>query len=72
MTLLQMPTLNYGKNFAKKNCKSFYNLMYPFFDETVKSNVNSVYKKFWIKDDVHFNEKGNKLIANSFLQLYLK
>ena len=60
------------EKFCEKNCKSFYNLMYSFFDEVVISNVDAVYRKFWIKDDVHFNEEGNKLIANNFLKLYLK
>ena len=60
------------EKFCEKNCKSFYNLMYSFFDEVVNSNVDAVYRKFWIKDDVHFNEEGNKLIANNFLKLYLK
>jgi hypothetical protein len=60
------------EKFCEKNCKSFYNLMHPFFDEVANSNVDAVYRKFWIKDDVHFNEKGNKLIANNFLKLHLK
>ena len=54
------------KNFCKDKCNKFYNLMPIFF----KDNYKESYDKFYIKDDVHFNELGNKILAKNFLDLY--
>ena len=56
------------KNFCNQKCKKFYNLMPPFFED----NYEESYKKFYIENDVHFNELGNKIIAQNFLTLYKK
>ena len=37
-----------------------------------KEGFSSTYKKVYIRDDVHFNEEGNRIIAESFLKLYSK
>lgn len=59
-------------SFCTLNCKTFYNLMTPFFDIMNKEGFSSTYKKVYIRDDVHFNEEGNRIIAESFLKLYSK
>ncbi len=58
------------ENFCHLNCKKFYNLMVPFFDMLNDESFSSLYKKVYIKDDVHFNNEGNKILAKSFLKLY--
>ena len=60
------------KNFCKLHCKKFYNFMNPFFDILKENDFTSLYKKVYIKDDIHFNEEGNKIIAEYFLKLYFK
>ena len=58
------------KNFCVKNCKNFYNFMRPFFSMLKDEKFTDVYKKVYIKNDHHFNEEGNKIIAKNFLKLY--
>ena len=59
-------------NFCSINCMKFYNLMTPFFNMLNNESFSSVYKRIYIKDDIHFNEEGNRIIAESFLKLYSK
>ena len=58
--------------FCSINCKSFYNFMPPFFNEVKRSSFTEVYKKYYIKDDVHFNSEGHKVISNFFIKNYNK
>ena len=44
--------------------------MKPFFALLEKDEYSEVYKKVYIKNDIHFNEAGNKIIARNFLKLY--
>jgi len=60
------------KEFCSINCKDFYNFMPPFFNEIKKTNFTEVYKKFYIKDDVHVNSEGHKVISNFFIKNYNK
>ena len=46
------------------------NFMRPFFSMLKDEKFTDVYKKVYIKNDHHFNEEGNKIIAKSFLKLY--
>lgn len=57
-------------NFCSTNCREFYNLMTPFFNMLNKEGFSPLYKKIYIRDDVHFNEEGNRIIAENFLKLY--
>lgn len=58
------------KNFCDLNCKKFYNLMEPFFKMKDNEGFSSLYKRVYIKNDIHFNEEGNSIIANNFLKMY--
>ena len=51
--------------FCKGKCHKFYNLYNPFFDEVEKFGREHVFKNFYIKNDVHFNEFGHKLIFDN-------
>ena len=44
--------------------------MDPFFEMLKNDKFSNVYEKVYIKEDVHFNELGNEIIANNFLKLY--
>ena len=58
------------REFCKNNCKNFYNFMKPFFEISKNKEFYEVYKMFYIENDHHFNELGNKIIADNFLKLY--
>lgn len=58
------------REFCKNNCKNFYNFMKPFFEISKNKEFYEVYKMFYIENDYHFNELGNKIIADNFLKLY--
>ena len=62
--------LKMWKNFCDSNCKKFYNLMKPFYNLLKKDKFINVYRRVYIEDDVHFNEEGNKIMAENFLKLY--
>ena len=44
--------------------------MKPFYDLLKNDKFTNVYKKVYIEDDHHFNEEGNRIIAENFLKLY--
>ena len=51
------------KEFCKLKCKKFYNFMPVFFSRIDK-------KIFFIKNDIHYNSLGNKIIADEFFSQY--
>jgi len=57
-------------SFCSAKCKKFYDFMPTFFNMQNKEGFSSLYKKIYIRDDVHFNKEGNRIIAESFLKLY--
>ena len=55
------------REFCKNKCKKFYNLMEPFFEEKSRIGYRNTYFKYYIYGDIHLNEEGHKLVAESFL-----
>ncbi len=49
-------------NFCIQKCKYFINYFPEFFEEVKLSSPKKIIKKYYIKDDIHFNFKGNKKI----------
>ena len=62
--------VKFWEAFCMKNCKNFFNLMPPFFTQLEKNEFSEVYRKYFFENDVHINEEGHRLIAESFLDLY--
>ena len=58
------------KEFCNINCQHFYNFMPLFFSELNDSEFLKVYKKFYIKNDIHFNVYGHKIISDFFINNY--
>ena len=59
------------KNWALGKNINIFNL-FPYF---VKSNITEleklkILKKYYIPSDCHFNENGNRILANEFLKNY--
>ena len=59
------------KNFCKTRCKDFIDLFPIFFKEIKNNKRKAVVKKFYLKNDLHFNELGNKKIFNHLNNLKL-
>ena len=62
--------LKIWKKFCQNRCSNFYNFMKPFFKILQENNFDYVYNNFYIKNDIHFNEKGNEIIADNFILNY--
>ena len=59
------------RDFCKNKCNNFFNMFDFFFDEIkFMGDKNLVIKKYYINGDVHFNESGNKAVANEILKKY--
>ena len=55
------------KNFCINKCENFINYFPLFFDKIKETSFIDVYKKHYFFHDVHFNENGNKLIAEHLI-----
>lgn len=59
------------RDFCKNKCNNFFNMFNFFFDEIeLMGNRKSVIKKYYLDGDVHFNEAGNRAVANEILKKY--
>jgi len=58
-------------SFAEEEGLVFYNFFDVFFDHKEKYGVEQTIDSFFIDGDVHFNELGNQVIANQFMNAYL-
>ena len=55
--------------FCFNRCENFINLFPTFFNEIKNNNEMKIIKKYYISNDIHFNEEGNKKIFN-FIKKY--
>ncbi|MBX9613796.1 MAG: hypothetical protein K2X51_19455 [Burkholderiales bacterium] len=58
------------KDFCVKKCENFYNSFPTFFELVKLSNKEEVVGNYFYYGDMHFNEKGNQIIASDFLKNY--
>lgn len=59
------------REFCKNKCNNFINMFDFFFNEIkLMGDKKSVIKKYYINGDVHFNEAGNRAVANEILKKY--
>jgi len=59
------------EKFCKSKCENFIDLFPIFFKEIKNNKRKAVVKKFYLKNDLHFNELGNKKIFNHLIGLEL-
>ena len=59
------------RDFCINKCKNYINLFPLFFDETKTLSKKEIIKKFYLKNDVHFNENGNEKIFNKLIEMNL-
>ncbi len=61
----------FWKNWTSKNNVGFINHFNDFFSLKDEIGAEQLIENYYIPGDVHFNEKGNLLIKESFLNQYL-
>ncbi len=62
---------NEWKNFCNTRCDNFFDYFEIFSSEVNNQGYEKVYKSYYIYGDVHFNKKGNILIANKIIKTLL-
>ena len=70
-SLLNSKIVNIFGTFSKTNNIEFINFFPLFMNENddEKKRYNTI-KKYYFYEDTHFNKKGNRLIADYFLNYY--
>ena len=65
--------VKYWEDFCYKHDIPFLNLFPDFLDFRKNGlSKNEIIKKFYIENDVHFNRNGNQIIADRFIDFFLK
>ena len=59
------------REFCIQKCTYFFNNNDYFFDYLEKSNKWDVLKKYYIINDIHFNDEGHKILAENFIAKYI-
>ena len=60
------------KEFCSLKCKKFYNAFPIIFEELKYLDKSELIDKYYFNYDLHFNKKGNELIANFIYNNYFK
>ncbi len=58
------------KKFCVNRCENFINYFPFFFTELDKDGFINTYKKYYWWNDVHFNKKGNEVIAEKLIEVF--
>jgi hypothetical protein len=64
--------VKYWSQWCKKRKVDFINCFPYFVDIDKETNAQPAVSEYFIKDDIHFNEKGHRLMADIFLAEYKK
>lgn len=59
----------YFKDYCKYKCKYFIDYFDEFENKISQTDENFVIRHYYIYGDMHFNEKGNQLIANKLIEI---
>lgn len=60
------------RKFCERRCKHFFNSFPSFFRELRRSDFDTVYRRYYIARDTHYNESGNEILARDFLTEYTR
>ena len=58
------------KKFCVNRCENFINYFPFFFTQLDKDGFINTYKKYYWWNDVHFNKKGNEVIAEKLIEVF--
>ena len=57
------------KKFCENKCHKFFNFFPSFFNYAKTNGKHETISKFYLKNDVHINEEGNRFFAEEFLSI---
>ena len=60
------------REFCQSRCEHFYNLFPSFFNLAQQQGVDNFIHDYYFQGDVHFNERGNEIIARLLLETGLR
>lgn len=60
------------KKFCENKCHKFFNFFPSFFNYAKTNGKHEAINKFYVKNDGHLNEEGNRFFAEEFLSIYNK
>ena len=60
------------EDFCLDKCEFFFNNFPDFFKKLENENKNDLILKYYIKNDVHFNSLGNKVLYENFMKNFKK
>jgi hypothetical protein len=60
------------RNFCQTRCEHFYNMFPVFFDLAQELGPEAFVYQYYFQGDVHFNERGNEVIARTLLSIGIK
>ena len=63
---------NEWKNFCQTRCEYFFDYFEDFNNFFEKKGFLEFYKNYYIWNDIHFNKKGNAIIANKIIKTLIK
>ena len=58
------------QEFCENKCENFINYFPIFFNEMNNSSYLETYKKYYFKNDPHFNKVGHKVLAKKLLEIF--
>ncbi len=58
------------REFCKTRCANFINSFPSFFAKVKRLGVNQVITGYYWRGDVHFNRRGNKILANDLIRAF--
>ncbi len=58
------------QEFCQNKCEKFINYFPIFFEKMNNSSYLEIYKKYYFKNDPHFNKIGHKILANKLIDIY--
>ena len=58
------------QEFCKNKCENFINYFPIFFDEMNNSSYLETYKKYYFKNDPHFNKVGHIVLAKKLIEIF--
>ena len=60
--------VRYWKDFCTDKCLHFYNIFPAFFQLAREKGTQRIINEYYFAGDVHFNERGNEVIARTILE----
>lgn len=60
------------RDFCERRCEYFFNSFPPFFDKVELEGINQVLARYFLQGDLHYNELGNRMLADTYFNTVAK